>query len=378
MQYNGSLVSCRSENGYSPMILKNSLLNYIRRGNIDASIWCSIELDNFKKCNGLPVRKTNINRLIYLTSLLINIAEPQLPYYIDKYEREWVESNNGTDDRDKMSLITMLYLIGDSEKNDCIEYLRNMYEKAPKLDYIINDPNYQLIYKNMMTIPEIAHNNWVGNINKDPISLRTLMDGFTYHLEHKNEYCYYYLFQIQNLSKERVKVGQRFRGWKPKTYQATRVLGGRFKPEYAIWEYLLGINSSVQVTKLLENPKLLRNIEILFKWFNSQTDGSVHLIAAVLYYIKTFDISKNPNMSDITSKNVEDLYQINSETHLELINKPVIDYLAADIVSDISLKIYVKIREMTQHKKTRQKNKTKPLILDTEIIDELVEDPIPD
>ena len=106
------------------------------------------------------------------------------------------------------------------------------------------------------------------------------------------------MYGILSLKYARKKCGLRFRGWKPSSFKQSKRFGGRFLPEYAIWEYLL--NSTPIVSPIYEI------LEFFFYTYSCIDSNIIYLISAILYTLNTR--KKDIENTDIENTDIENTF----------------------------------------------------------------------
>jgi len=403
MKFKGLLAGSVSLNGYSPDLLKSGIQKYSRRGELTKSEWCAVELDLFSECGGEPIRTNNINRLIVICCEDIGVAEATLPIYIGRLVRHWDKHRTSGNGEDRLALLKMVKMINDSPKIRILSDIRAVYGHAISHKQITEDPQFQDIYENISELPDEAAGIWEMSLEKDTEELLPLMDGLVYHLDMQDDRVFYYMFRILKLHEEKKRCSQRFRGWKPSSYPVEKTFGGRFQPEYAIWQHLF--------TRAQDEgeSKLIQSLEVLFDWYNHRSENWLYLAQAILYFIRDFDWSKILFEPTITPEEVSVIYQKNYQEKLTLDDyiydkhtaigrkngANQLDFAhegskvyneASDLVNNKYRTIYNLIKEISQSQAKTTKKGTRKSTKSTknskdkgtdEVIMELVEDPIP-
>jgi hypothetical protein len=393
MKFKGLLAGSISLNGYSPDVLKSGVQKYGRRGELEKCEWCAVELDLFSECGGEPIRTNNINRLIVNSCEDVGIANPMLPIYIGKYVREWTIHRNSGNGLDRIALLKMVNMICQSKKIRLLTDLKATYKDGINIDTITGNPEFSEIYQEMTTLPDTAAGLWDMFSEKDTEELSPLMDGLVWHLDNQDDRVFYYMFQILNLREQKKRCAQRFRGWRPNSYQLEKALGGRFQPEYAIWEHLF--------LRAEGHRKLTETLEVLFDWYTNRSEPWLYLCQALVYFVRDCDWSTSITEPIYQASDISTVYQKNKDhklvideyvydantkmgrkpasAHLELTSKVTNE--AERLLNNKYREIYhlfksiVEVKPVTKTK-SRSKKTLKHEAID-EVTVELVEDPIP-
>ncbi len=396
MKFKGLLAGSISLNGYSPDVLKSGVQKYSRRGELEKCEWCAVELDLFSQCGGEPIRTNNINRLIVISCEDVGVANPMLPIYLGKYVREWNQSRSSGTGEDRLALLKMVNLISKSKKIRILSDVRAVYKNSLTDESITQDPKYRGIYQNLTDLPEAAAGLWDMFCEKDTEELAPLMDGLVWHLDQVDDRVFYYLFRILQLREQKKRCAQRFRGWQPTGFQLEKPLGGRFQPEYAIWEHLF--------LRAEGMPKLTEALEVLFDWYNNRSESWLYLCQAVVYFVRDCDWTTPVEEPVLSKSQVEAVYQKNHQgklaldeyvydTHTKTGRKQGSGHLEfaktgslvnnedTQLLNTTYREIYhlLKVRadsKVVVKTKSRSKKNVKPEVIE-EVTMELVEDPIP-
>lgn len=282
-------------NEYSPQILKKYMDNNIKLGKLDNCIRCNIIID---KSGDDKIQKLHINNLCSGVTRLIGTNYPNMPYVIDKLLDKW--NLNRDDISGRTALSEILAIMVNSNKSDRVLNLKQVYGITN--NDIINDKKWMLVY-NEGDLDNIKIGDlWESELKRDDISLRPLMNRFIYLLVNRDIRVYLYLYKIVKLGKDKIRFGQRFKGW---TYKKNRPLSGRFKAEYAIWEYLFKL-----CDKSLNKCELTRNLGVLFNWYNDKSDNIIYLLHAISYFIDDIDWTYAPEFKGLSEQDIKNYYNI--------------------------------------------------------------------
>ncbi len=389
MQFKGLLAGSISLNGYRPEQLRVGVQQYSRLGQLDNCRWCAVELDLFSQCGGEPIRTNNINRLSVLASQEIGLACPTLPILLGKYLRQWETHRQSDGGLDRLALLQTIQLLVTAPKSSLVDNLRTVYSLGLETTSIRDDVRFRDFYTEMPILPESAAGLWEMSLEKDCLELAPLMDGLVYQLDQQNDRAFYYLFQILRLRDQKQRCGQRFRGWRPNPdhFSLEKPFGGRFQPEYAIWQHLFQRADSQGA-----HPNLTACLEVLFDWYNNRSEAWLYLTQALLSVLRDYSWETLPEETEFTLDQVEVIYQLNQTSKIELDptpptqptqdpNQPTQPYheiCLAYQATTMGQSKNQKTGHPTKGKtRTRTKKASKAL---TELLDdqlELVEDPIP-
>ena len=342
MKFKGLLAGSISLNGYSPDILKSGIEIYNRRGESEKCEWCAVELDLFSECGGEPIRTNNINRLIVITSEDIGIAGPNLPIYVGQLVREWEINRNNATKKDRTALLKLVKMINNSPKSRLLNDIKATYDEGVDNQIITNTTSFQDLYKTMADLPEAAAGIWEMSSEKDDDRLLPLMDGLVYHLDNQDDRAFYYMFRILKLHEKKKRCAQRFRGWQPTSYKLEKPLGGRFQPEYAIWEHLF--------MRIEGIPKLANIFDVLFDWYCNKSDPWLYLTQAMLYFLREYDLDNDPLIPEITIEECDLIYDKNYNNPL------ILDSYVDNKTSKIIKKTSLHNIDVTEDKTTDKEN----------------------
>jgi hypothetical protein len=160
----------------------------------------------------------------------------------------------------------------------------------------------------MTTLPDAAAGLWDMFSEKDTDELSPLMDGLVWHLDNQDDRVFYYMFKILDLREQKKRCAQRFRGWRPTSYQLEKALGGRFQPEYAIWEHLF--------LRAEGHTKLTETLEVLFDWYTNRSEPWLYLCQALVYFVRDCDWSTPVTEPSYQSTDIISIYQKNKDHKL--------------------------------------------------------------
>jgi hypothetical protein len=402
MKFKGLLAGSISLNGHSPDVLKSGVQKYCRRGETEKALWCAVELDLFSKCGGEPIRTNNLNRLVVICSEDVGVAEPTLPIYIGKLQREWEQNRQSNNNQDKQALLKIVRMISESPKISLASDIRAVYHHGANIPSVRYDVRFNEVYDDLESLPDEAAGIWELSNEKDSEDLAPYMDGLIYHLDNGDDRAFYYMFKILDLREAKKRCCQRFRGWQPTNYKLVKAVGGRFQPEYAIWEHLF------YRAKYLGYEGLKDVLDVLFDWYCHRSEPWLYLTQGMLCFLRDCDWSKTLSIPELDSEATEVVYQKNYLNPLTIDNyvydkctkecrkqcQDVIDLAKTKYVvvneschlrNDTYRDIYHHLKDLTRNKKVvktskrrkSMKNNSNSQIEPEEIVKELVEDPIP-
>ena len=344
-------------NFYTPLILKNYLDNNIRLGRINECMECCIAMDTSSE----PARLLTINVINNCVSRLIGTSNPNLPSQIDSLTSIWnVNKDNLVG---KRSLLEMIELVSNSKKSDRILHLKYVYHTTITNADIVDNKNFDMVYNDTLLDTLELDNLWEDMLEKDHLTLKPLMDKFIYCIKNKDIRAYSLVHKIISLGKNKSRFGQRFKGW---VYDNEKPLSGRFKAEYAIWEYLFKIISNYP-----NGEKLLTNLKVLFKWYYQKTDNIIYIIHAISYFIDDLDWDSHENVTSLDDDKITSYYtQVNYENFNISGNITKRDYLL--YINDNTDDIIYNIFKESNRKGVVRKN----IVISDNNEEELQEDPI--
>ncbi len=402
MQFKGLLAGSISLNGHSPDVLKSGVQKYCRRGETEKAEWCAVELDLFSKCGGEPIRTNNLNRLVVICSEDVGVAEPTLPIYIGQLLREWEQNRQLDNHLDQQALLKIVRMISESPKIRLVSDIRAVYLHGANIPSVRCDVRFNEIYEDLEDLPDEAAGIWELSNEKDSEDLAPYMDGLIHHLDNGDDRAFYYMFKILDLREAKKRCGQRFRGWQPTNYKLAKALGGRFQPEYAIWEHLF------HRVKCLGYEGLKDVVDVLFDWYCHRSEPWLYLAQGMLCFLRDCDWSKTLSIPELDSEATEAVYQKNYtnpltidsyvyDKHTKVGRKQgqdaidfaktgsVVENESSELLNETYREIYHHLKDLTRNKKVRKtgkrrkgvKNSNKSQIETDEIVMELVEDPIP-
>lgn len=402
MQFKGLLAGSISLNGHSPDVLKSGVQKYCRRGETDKAEWCVVELDLFSECGGEPIRTNNLNRLVVICSEDVGVADPTLPIYIGQLLRDWELNRNAKNGLDRQALLKMVRMISHSPKIRLLSDIRAVYCHGANIPSVRCDIRFSEVYDEIEDLPEEAAGIWEMSSEKDTEDLAPLMDGLIHNLDICDDRAFYYMFKILDLREAKKRCGQRFRGWQPTNYKLAKPLGGRFQPEYAIWEHLFHRASVITYEQLTDV------LDVLFDWYCHRSEPWLYLGQALLCFLRDCDWSNSPSIPEVTPSICELAYKTNYTKPLTIDSyvydkhtkegrkegQDALDFAksgslvqneASELLNESYREIYLHLKDMSRNKKVgkvskkraNSKNGGKQAIDTGEFVAELEEDPIP-
>ena len=257
MEYHGILSGSISYHGKSPELLRKCLDLSILRCDVETSRWCVLELDRFKLVKGEPLRTNLVNRLVYCIPRYVGNSIPTLIIQVNKLVEQWDQVRKLSGSMDRQLLLQVLQLLLDAPRQTVITEYAKVYHEILSYPDLMGHPVYTESCPDYDTFPETAHGCWEYAQESDPPELICLMDGLVYQFQAKSKSVYYWLLQIVELGNQKIRASQRYR---------------RYRPEYAVWEYLFTLDLPEISTQVLS---------ILFSWYRSRLDPSLYLIQAI-------------------------------------------------------------------------------------------------
>ena len=365
------------KNELSNEVLKHHLKQSIESNNFENCIYYSQKWlllpsikdnwENLRKYiiyiyyNSIEYSSDNTTNLLNIKKLLISIEFDSIHFRRD--------------------LVLLLHYICIGNKCNDIDIFSVVYN-TNKLNKNTID-KYNNIYDRIEILPECANGLWGDFLLRDDSDLPGLMDGFIYHLNTNSNVVFYYMYGILSLKYARKKCGLRLRGWKPSYFKQLKRFGGRFLPEYAIWEYLL--NSTPIVSPIYEI------LEYFFYTYSCIDCNIIYMISAILYTLNTrkMDIEntdiENTDIENTFSKEIKDFISngdigfkpkpniMNTlKTSVNINSRYLNDYLEIYKQYNIICKSKLKYKY-----NTRKKNNNNLINNENETTIELTEDPIP-
>ena len=354
MKYCGLLSGSVSYHGHSVDILRNHLEESLRHGSSDL-YFLMRELDHFRLCGGESIRTNMMNRVVAMASHCMGIAEPQLPIYVEKLVWEWEKYRVSEVDRGDRTLLAIYRLLERSRRREGfgIQDIYTIYVIGPQYDSIRDHAMYRaLLEANPEETPEetpeanpeetpeetpgetpgetpeetpgetpeetpeanpeanpeaTPEGTWMGVQERDPPELQCVMERFIYWLSKGSLRALEEVGKILGMRKKKIRAGTRFRGWRPITqphHETVSPLGGRMRPEYAIWEYLFQYNAA----STSSGPQMAC-LEALFGFFNTRSESELYLTHAVLYFLEEVDWSRTIEIPQVTEAEMEASWQ---------------------------------------------------------------------
>ena len=225
----------------------------------------------------------------------------------------------------RRDLVLLLHYICIGNKCNDIDIFTVVYNTT-KLNKNTID-KYSNIYDRIEILPECANGLWGDFLLRDDSDLPGLMDGFIYHLNTNSNVVFYYMYGILSLKYARKKCGLRLRGWKPAHFKQSKRFGGRFLPEYAIWEYLL--NSTPIVSPIYEI------LEFFFYTYSCIDCNIIYLISAILYILNTRNtdiVNTDTVNTDIVNTDIVNTDTVNTDiVNTDIVNTDIVNTFSKEI-----------------------------------------------
>jgi hypothetical protein len=347
---------------YTPILLKHYINNNLKLCKKKEIIECCVLID---KCEN-NVRKMNIDNLCGSLSRMIGTSNPDLPRLVENLVEKW--DLNKDDIIGRRALIEIIQLMSKSEKSDRIVHLRYVYGNCMTNENIVNNKKWESVYGEL---PDSDLDNlWKFEVERDNNILKPLMNKFIHSLNIKDVRVYKYLYQITNLGKDNIRFGQRFKGWK---YKTDKALTGRFKAEYAIWEYLFK-----NCNNYPNGDKIQSNLEVLFKWYNIKNDNIIYLIHGISYFIDNLNWNIENKVEDLDDNIITEYYDLSNRENINISgNLAKKDFLLYINDTDDNL-IYSIFKEYNKTKTRKISNSKQFQCKYDDIGEELQEDPLPE
>jgi hypothetical protein len=366
MKYCGLLSGSVSYQGHSVNIIRGTLEDSLRHGSSDL-LYLMMELDMFRLCGGESIRTNMMNRIIVTASDYMGIAEPRLPIYIEQLVSEWdsQREKGGSDSNESNKKLVAIYkLIEGSRRREGygIRDIYNIYAMGPQ--YASTREN--VIYRDLGDPPTEIEGTWEAVQERDPPELQCSMESFIYWLGEGSVRCLEDVGKIVAMRKGKMRAGTRFRGWRPVTQVSATVLGGRMRPEYAIWEYLFqheAMNPS-------SGPRMAC-LEALFGFFNTRSEPELYLTHAVLYFIEDVDWTRSCDLVSVTDAEVEDIWTDHNVANWKPMVYPIVK---EDLLVQQICLLGGKGKPRGKGKGRRKKKEEAPMM---DYVGELEEEPIP-
>lgn len=302
MKYCGLLSGSVSYHGHSVDILRNHLEESLRHGSSDL-YFLMRELDYFGLCGGESIRTNMMNRVVAMASHCMGIAEPQLPIYLEKLVWEWETYRESDVERADQTLLAIYRLVEGSRRREGfgIVDIYTIYVVGSQYDSI---RDYAMYRELLEADPDATSwGTWDGVQERDPPELQCAMERFIYWLDKGSLRALEEVGKILAMRKKKIRAGTRFRGWRPITqphHETVSPLGGRMRPEYAIWEYLFQSNA-----ESTDSGSRMACLEALFGFFNTRSDSELYLTHAVLYFLEPVDWSLSIEIPQVTEAEME-------------------------------------------------------------------------
>lgn len=191
MNFKGPMAGGISLNGVETDVLKSALQKYVRRGNIEKSIWCILEMDLFsemlhrendeKKIKMLKSFLTNMaNRLIIISIEDVGLGNPALPLYINEKLVKWEKARHSISNAHerRQALVDIVTALVESRKSRELSHIRCVFSQV-------------LEYKNLPTdyVSKFPH------IYSFPRDNSAYYDSFMCEFNAGSDGCFYWVFK---------------------------------------------------------------------------------------------------------------------------------------------------------------------------------------
>lgn len=278
LKYRGLLSGSISYYGHPAEALRQGLQAALYARESPAVRSHLLELDHFRLCGGEAIRTNLVNRLAYAASDLYAISEPRFPVHIGHLLRQWEASR--AEAESGHHLLALVDLLDKAQARTApLHHDLYVWGKAPHL----GKPAAKAEDKEEDKEEEAATiGHWTQAQAADPPELAAAMQLFIHHFEQRDPRC---LQAVETIHRLKTKATVRFRGWRPSYREATAgyPMGGRSRPEYALWEYLLDQSDP-------ETDRDRREcLEELFESYMRRSDPEIYLVHALHYWLETPD-----------------------------------------------------------------------------------------
>ena len=356
MEFKG-ISNSKSYYGLSIDYIKTNLISSLLKGDLDKSIWYTIELDIFYYLNNaINIRNLMINIIKNFCINYIGLKNPLILFDINNLINEWEKNKIDNYKESQKNLITLIKLIVKQKKDNSILLLNNIINNLKKNINLIEKDN--IVYNKFIEDPtnkfieDQANNNyvlgdlWLLRTEKDPDILVRYMDNFIYYFDKNDDNIFFWLFKILDLTKKKIKSERRYKRW---------------KPIYAIWEHLI-YRSKIEYT---EKSNMYKLINILLEFY-LKNDNISYILMSCLLLLKQPNLDNIYNSLETTSlEETEEFYNKHYEKLIQNDNSIIHcnnEYLSASLL------------DLQNILKINKKIKKKRIIVETQ---ELMEDKIP-
>ena len=262
-------------NKYKVDVMKSGLQKYIRRGNIEKSIYCMVELDLFKKLNDKKVKglRSNIrNRLLVILVEDIGISNWMIYEKIYNLLNKWEEKRYENNDEDKLLLTKVVLYLVNSKKIRLCSWIKAFY------GYCVDDENLKKYYKNKEDLKDNKKNCGERFYkDKDEDEIKEMIDGIVYNLDKDSDNLFYWIFK---LLKSNSKNGRR---------------GRKSKKGFIVWDILKEY--------VKKNKEIEKIYNYSFEWYekynNSRDENILFMLNMILFYLRRDKINWKEKLEEL-------------------------------------------------------------------------------
>lgn len=328
--------------GYKKISVLNELQKTITNSRIEELCFWTAELH----CSGCS--QLLWDKLIILSSKMININNPKLSKYIwEEYQRylEMIKTDNHLELRNnyhsRQQLHTLILIFSQSKKIS-IPTIPKIYDN----DYEIGHIQTKLMAKNTDVLMQVFKEN-------DPQELKIAINEFLFHLQHKNlNWSLYWLNWILEYEKKRIQKDKHFHCHIRKIDN----VDSKFHTDvsWLLWNCILYIVSRDNNQKLED----IKYIYFLYKihFCKSKKNNRLPLIVhAILILIEELNYNipliQNNDMIHITLNNIDAIYKkikmnkVNEELKIDTMN-----HSSKNIVNNVLKNKEDYLKKNTKHK----------------------------
>lgn len=285
-------------NGLKTDVMKSGMQKYIRRGNLEKSLYCAVELDMFKELKGdkkvKGLRSNMRNRIIITLCEDIGISDWRIYEKIDSLLKLWEENRNSEDNCERKYLLEIINYMTNSEKLRMCSWIKGYF------GYCFNDEEMKNKYYENINLEKTKYRCGLWYYKKnDSDEIKRLIDGVIYNLDNNSDNVFYWILKIL---KSKEISGRR---------------GRKGKKGFIIFDILI---KYIIKTK---NKKLMKLFKIHENWYiknnNSRGENLIYLLNLVLFYLRRDDIKwedeieeinlSNEDVNEIYNRNINDDYK---------------------------------------------------------------------
>lgn len=276
-----------SMNNYKTDVMKSGLQKYIRRGELEKSLYCMVELDLFKMLDDKKVKglRSNMrNRLIVTLVEDCGISDWRIYERVNELFKLWEENRRCKNNSERKYMVEILEYMNRSEKIRLCSWVKCYF------GYGYKDESMKKYYEGVDL--EKSEDKIGEKFYKkgDSNEIKKMIDGIVYNLNEDSDNVFYWVLKILD-SKE--KCGRRNR---------------RSKKGFIVFDIL---------NEYIKEEKLKKLKEIHENWYinndNSRGEGILFVLNLCLFYLRRKEINWEEKLEkvEVSDERVKEIYDRN-------------------------------------------------------------------